>query len=61
MMRSAHSSSSGVTGLSAPRFSPAEEVSMPGQSAKICSAVGLRSRFWLQIKRTLRGKAVPAA
>ena len=32
---------------------------MPGQSEKMCSAVGLRSLFWLQMKRTLRAKVVP--
>jgi hypothetical protein len=45
-MRSAHCNSSGVTGFSASWFRPAEEVSMPGQLAKTCSAVGLRSRFF---------------
>src|SRR5688572_23156304 len=53
-IRSAHCSSSGVSGLSAPTFSPADAVSMPGQFAKTCSAVGLRRRFWLQRKSTLR-------
>lgn len=53
---SAHSSNSGVTGLSESALVPAEEVSMPGQSAKTCSAVGLRSRFLPQMKRTLWDK-----
>jgi hypothetical protein len=33
-------------------LSPAEDVSTPGQDAKTCSAVGLRRRFWLQMKST---------
>jgi hypothetical protein len=53
-MMSAHCTSSGVTGFSASWFRPAEDVSMPGQAAKTCSAVGLRSRFRLQIKSKLR-------
>ena len=53
-MMSAHCRSSGVTGFSAAWFRPADEASIPGQSAKTCPAVGLRSRFWLQRKRTLR-------
>jgi hypothetical protein len=50
---SAHWSNSAVTGLSESTLIPADEVSMPGQSANTCSAVGLRSRFLPQIKRTL--------
>src|SRR4249919_3061892 len=49
---SAHSRSSGVRGLSASWSTPAEAVSMPGQSANTCSAVGLRRRLRLQRKRT---------
>src|SRR3990167_1849776 len=52
-INSAHSSSSGLTGLSASRLTPADAVSTPGQSAKTCSAVGLRRRFLAQINRTL--------
>src|SRR4249919_458507 len=50
--RSAHSRSSGVSGLSASWSTPADAVSMPGQSANTCSAVGLRRRLRLQRKRT---------
>ena len=51
-MISAHSTNSGVNGLSASWFVPAESHSIPGWLANICSAVGLRRRFWLQMKRT---------
>ena len=54
----AHSSSSGVTGLSESALTPADEVSIPGQAENTCSAVGLRSRFLPQMKRTLWVKAV---
>ena len=57
-IKSAHSSSSGVTGICAPWLSPADAVSMPGHDEKTCYAVGLRSRFWLQMKSTFR-KRVP--
>lgn len=56
-MTSAHSTSSGDSGLSAPRFVPAEAVSRPGRSANTCSAVGLRRRFWLQMKRRRKLRA----
>jgi hypothetical protein len=48
---SAHSSNSGVTGFSASWFVPAELTSMPARLEKTCSAVGLRSRFWLHMNR----------
>src|SRR5207342_2362307 len=59
-MMSAQCSSSGVTRFSASWLSPAEDVSMPGQLANTCSAVGLRNRFWLQMKRTWRAKGSAA-
>ena len=57
-MRSAHISSSGVTGFSASWLRPAEATSIPGHDENKRSAVGLRSRFWLQINSTrfMRGK-----
>lgn len=51
-IRSAHSICSSERRTSASRLRPAESVSSPGVSAKICSAVGLRSRFLEQRKRT---------
>ena len=58
---SAQSRSSGVTGESASRLIPAEEVSTPSQSAKTCSAVGLRSLFLPQTNRTwcVKGSLTP--
>src|SRR3989441_790623 len=50
-MRSAHSIHSGVSGSSASGFMPAEATSMPGYDENVFSAVGLRMRFWPQIKR----------
>jgi hypothetical protein len=47
-----HSTSSGVSGFSVSWLVPAELHSMAGWSANTCSAVGLRRRFWLQMKRT---------
>ena len=49
---SAHSINSGVRKVSAVFSSPAEFVCTPGHLEKIFSAVGLRSRFWLQINKT---------
>src|SRR6218665_309416 len=54
-IRSAQCSNSGDTGVLASLPSPADCVSMPGQLANTCSPVGLRRRFWVQMKRTLRG------
>src|SRR5205809_7564965 len=50
-MRSAHSIHSGVSGSSASWFMPAEATSMPRYDENVFSAVGLRRRFWPQIKR----------
>jgi len=50
-MMSAQRTSSSVSGVSASLLVPAELTSMPGRSLKICSAVGLRSLFWLQTNR----------
>ena len=54
---SAQRSESGVSGFSASLVVPADAVSMPGCVAKTCSAVGLRRRFWLQMKRTFFTRA----
>src|SRR6476620_5807364 len=51
-----HARTSGVTGLPASFPRPADCVSMPGRSEKTCSAVGLRSRFCVQMKRTFLDK-----
>jgi len=51
-MTSLHARRSEHTGVSASGFSPAEATSKPGRFAKTRSAVGLRSRFWLQMKST---------
>lgn len=58
---SAQTMSSADTGQSASWPVPADAVSMPGQSANTCSAVGLRKRFLPQTKRTLWVKASPVA
>lgn len=52
---SAQSIISPSSGISASLFVPADMASMPGYCEKTCSAVGLRSRFWLQMKRRFRG------
>src|ERR1700691_335936 len=50
---SAHSICSDDSCVVAPRLRPAESVSTPGHVENTCSAVGLRSLFALQTKRTL--------
>src|SRR5688500_13482549 len=51
--RSAHSIKSEETGTVASELRPADITSTPGHSDKTASAVGLRSRFWLQINSNL--------
>ena len=51
-MTSAHSSRSEDTGVSASGLRPADATSNPGRPENTCSAVGLRSRFWLQTNST---------
>src|ERR1700733_12283947 len=55
---SAHSICSDDSSVLAPRLRPAESVSTPGHVENTCSAVGLRSWFALQTKRTLVMKFV---
>src|SRR6266850_3972236 len=50
-MMSAHSTSSALSGVLASLSRPAEATSTLGQDENTSSAVGLRSRFWLQTKR----------
>ena len=59
-MISAHSNNSGVTGFSASLFSPADAHSNSDQDENTCSAVGLRSLFWLQMKSTFLMRTSPS-
>lgn len=57
-IRSAQLTSSAVSGFSASWLVPAESTSRSSRRENTCSAVGLRSLFWLQTNRTVRTRAL---
>ena len=60
-IRSAHSTNSAVSGFSASWLVPAESTSRFSRRENTCSAVGLRSLFWLQTNRMVRTRALNLA